>query len=238
MSEAEFVYGEDAVDDDLDIYEPLPNVLESPVTQRLMNLALSCVDQAKELEVDSDESAQLAVDMDRQAQQAMKSLEEQRKRWVKPLQDHVKQINADFKPYVAKAEAVRSALRGKLIAWQKKKDEEIRKANEAKRREEMARALEESEQLEAEGHNDLAKEKLDRALTPHPSKLVEKGRTRGVMGSSAKVSKFWTYRIVDQSKIPNQYMKPDLGALRKAVNGGERSIPGLEIYQEDKLINS
>jgi len=49
------------------------------------------------------------------------------------------------------------------------------------------------------------------------------------------MQKRWTYDLVDISKVPAEYLQLNLGAIRKAINGGEQNIPGLKIYQKPTL---
>ncbi len=55
--------------------------------------------------------------------------------------------------------------------------------------------------------------------------------TRTETGSSYQ-TKRWTFEIVDQEKVPRDYLMVDNEKIRKAVQGGIRSIPGVKIFEK------
>lgn len=47
--------------------------------------------------------------------------------------------------------------------------------------------------------------------------------------------KRWTWRITDESKVPREYLCIDNAKVSNAVRNGERSISGIEIFQDTQI---
>ena len=54
------------------------------------------------------------------------------------------------------------------------------------------------------------------------------------MGASA-VQKRWTFKVLDLAQVPREYLELDQVAVNAAIRNGARDIPGLEIFQAEKL---
>jgi hypothetical protein len=61
------------------------------------------------------------------------------------------------------------------------------------------------------------------------------GPSKGSSGSSSVkgITKTWTFDITDETLIPREYLIPDPVKIREAIQKGERSIAGLNIYQKE-----
>lgn len=132
---------------------------------------------------------------------------------------------------LAQAEATIKLKRGEYVAEQeRKRREEEARLREIARREEEERRLAEAQQLEAEGRNDEAEAVLDEPIETPP--VVVSAAVPKSDGISTR--KTWTYRIVDEAKIPRQYLIPDtraLGSLARSLRE-KASVPGVEFYAE------
>ena len=163
-----------------------------------------------------------------------------------------RQIDAAFNPIIQKAhETHREALAQKKkaeaplveaegiikpqIAAYQAEQERIRRAEEARIRAELAKAEEEARlqaaiEAEAEGRKEEAEEILEEPVQVAPVVLPKAmPKLEGV-----STRKIWKYRIVDESKIPREYMMPDLakiGGVARSL-GDKARIPGVEIYPE------
>jgi len=112
------------------------------------------------------------------------------------------------------------------------KAEQLRLAAEEKRREgelaEAARMESRAEQQEAKA--DTAAAQARTVPTPY----VPPANTK-VTGISTR--EHWDFRIVDEDKLPREYMQPDKVAIRKAVDGlkgrAASAIPGIEVWRDD-----
>lgn len=55
-----------------------------------------------------------------------------------------------------------------------------------------------------------------------------------VDGSLTRVDS-WQFDVEDSSKIPFEYMTPDIEAIEKAIKGGVRNIPGVNIFMKHEV---
>lgn len=53
--------------------------------------------------------------------------------------------------------------------------------------------------------------------------------------STTTVKKVWTFKIIDESKVPIGYRTIDEKLIRGAIKEGIREIEGVKIYQEDSI---
>ena len=60
------------------------------------------------------------------------------------------------------------------------------------------------------------------------AKQIDSNKVKGA-------SKVWTYKIVDDSKVLRKYLMLDTAKIWSAIRGGERTIEGLDIYQEHRV---
>ena len=135
---------------------------------------------------------------------------------------------------LAKAEAI---IKPRIAQWSAEQ-EKIRLAEE-KRLQEIARKEEEERQIDAAVHaeqsgNKEEAEQIIEAPVYVPPVVLAK-TTPKVAGIS--LTKQWKYRIVDESKIPRQYMIPNESMIGSIVRNskGVIIIPGVEIYSVDSV---
>lgn len=175
----------------------------------------SMIKTATSLKVVDEGSAKSASEMLVFVVEAKKKLEAQRVFLVKPLNDHVKDINAAFKDWFAPLEEVDVLVRGKLLTFQREQ--------EALRVE--AQRLEQERSEAAEGLLDDLPEDL-----PVPAPRIVRGQQ-----GSASVRKTWTFEVVDDTIVPREYLIVDEGVIGLAVRKGTRDIPGIRIFQYESL---
>jgi hypothetical protein len=64
----------------------------------------------------------------------------------------------------------------------------------------------------------------------------EPAHIRGDYGSTAYVSKAWTFEVIELDAVPRDYMSLDVEVVREAITkDAVRDIPGLRIYQSETL---
>jgi len=149
----------------------------------------------------------------------------------------------------------------KLLPYMQERERIRRKEEDDRRRqaaeEAEAKRLLEEEEAEA---NRLATETQDAAALTEANKSVEDARSgldelrrtpvakpaaksvTGVLGSSTGMRKNWRYKILDFSKIPDEYLIPEEERLAKgklntiAKRDQENAhVPGIEFFSEDAL---
>jgi hypothetical protein len=140
--------------------------------------------------------------------------------------------------------------------YRRQKEREQRLREEAARRaaaEEQRRAIAEAERLAREAQQkeaagdrraavDLTKEAAEQqtraavaeAIVTAPPAPV---RLRGDFGATAFAVKRWRWDVVDPDEIEWRFLKLDDEAIQKAIDAGERELPGLELFEvEDERI--
>jgi len=157
-----------------------------------------------------------------------RSLEEKRKEYTQPLNDHLKEINATFKIFSEPLDIADKALRGKILAFNA---EQQRIRDEAERAQfliDQARAIEAS-------------------LTQQTGEIFPE-QTQVVIPGAAPVKKAYTavgdmstrknrkWRELDFSKVPDSYKMLDVTKINRVVRAGIPEIAGIEIYEEDSLV--
>ena len=154
---------------------------------------------------------------------AQKELEKERKFLVDPLNKHIKDINAKYKPLTEKLTTLHEVIGSKMLVWY----------NEQKRvSEETARKQQEAVDKEKQERREMGMGIADIA-DPVPQQTVE-SKTQTNWGTSY-VRKSWTFKIVDPTKIPSKYYVLDEGIIRQEIRDGVREIPGIEIFQEETM---
>lgn len=64
-----------------------------------------------------------------------------------------------------------------------------------------------------------------------PAPVKEIARVVTASGRMAAASTKWVHRVTDPTKVPRQYLMVNEAALKAAVDGGMRSIEGVEIFE-------
>lgn len=153
-----------------------------------------------------------------------KSIEEVRKGYTGPLNDHLKAVNEAFKALSGPLEQADATTRSKILAYRR---EEQRKAAEV---EEINRLRMEAARKEAALNDGEIKE------APVVLEVPQAPATRvstdvGTLGTM-KVRK---WEVEDLLKVPADYMMIDAAKVGRVVRAGISSIPGIRIYEEETL---
>lgn len=185
-------------------------------TQELMTKAELIVREAKEMVVQDKDSLTTAVDFLGKIATAKKEVDSRRRFFTDPLNQQVKSINDLFRNYSDPLAEADKIVRNKVLAYQ---------AEEAKRvAEEQQRVIEEAK-AQTEG------------FAPIPISIVEEPeKTVRAGAGSATTRQVWTFKIVDPSKVPDEYKVIDEKKIAAVVKAGVRNIPGVEIYPTSSLV--
>lgn len=152
-----------------------------------------------------------------------KALEEKRKEYVKPLQDHVKEINDAFKTLMQPIEEADRITRSKILAFQAEQDR-IRREQE-----EINRLRLEAAQAEMKLKGEITESVNLVEVSPEAPKRVS--TDMGAVGQ--RMIKKW--ELVDMSLVPEEYKILDSAKITKVVKAGIPSIPGIKIWSEPVL---
>jgi len=224
--------------------------------------AVNLIEQAIRAVIDSEESAEAGVDLKKLLANHRKKMEEARTKLVKPLNDHVKMINVEFKPKVAAIEEAERSISAKVLSFKQEQDRIAREA-EAKRRKEIEdEALRQAEAAQESGDEEMAETIVNLAAAiPETTNKPDVSRG-GYTGAAGSIRKTWNFSITDKALVPDQFKVVDDTAIRAVLaesrkvfeeraraNGlkGEAvkldvdknlaalSIPGVKIYQKEDL---
>lgn len=172
----------------------------------------SITERATSLVIADEKTQNEAVDYLSGIARAKKDLEEKRVFFVKPLNDQVKKINEFFKKYSTPLLEADGILRRKMVDYRTV----LRKIEEEKNR----KALELAKSVGIE------QEELDMEVKPEAAK-TESGTVSG-----RKVMRF---ELVDENKVPREYLTVDASKIRKGIAAGVREIDGIRIWEDEDI---
>lgn len=152
-----------------------------------------------------------------------KAIEEKRKEYTQPINDHLKAVNEAFKAFTEPLTQADKITRTKILDY----------------RAEQERQRQEAEDI-ARTERELAERKA--ALTGEPvvvPEVVEAApaapdRYRTEMGTLGKMT-IRKWEVVDLSLVPDEYKVVDAAKIGKVVRAGIPSIPGIRIWEEPTL---
>ena len=184
-----------------------------------------------------------ATDVLARIQTFQREAESERVRLVRPLNDHVKLVNDAFKRVLTPVNEADRALRDKVLAYNREQQRiAAQKAAEAESlRLQSAARLQEAEKAEASGQTGVADQLLTGAVASEQDAKAAQAEavlpSRHVVAGagSSTVRKEWTFTVLNLDMVPNEYKVLSDTKVREAIRHGVRAIPGLEIFQEEKL---
>lgn len=195
--------------------------------RELVNEATTIERAAVALIIKDDDSMKEASNMLGIIASAKKNLEKHRKFFVQPLNDQVKRINLWFKGRMEPLEKADGTIRSKVLVF--RQEQERRRREE----EERLRKLAQKEQKRLEKQ---AIKKGEPAPPPIPVPIIPE-QSKSVHGDFGTVSakKVWDFEVLDEMKIPREFLMVNEKAVRAAVKAGVRNIPGVRVFQREEL---
>ena len=177
---------------------------------------------ANNLEIKAQEDNKVATENLVFIQGLTKSLEDHRKEYTAPLNDWLKEFNAQFKTFSGPLQEATDTIKAKMIAYKRAEDEKRRQQEELER---QRQALQVQEMVvEGELTTDLAPVEIQ---APAPSMVrTEAGAAVG--------GKKWTWEVEDFALIPDDYKVTANQIILKAIQAG-KTIPGIKATQEDTI---
>lgn len=172
------------------------------------------VERATNYQIVSDEVYNEAGKVISWISQAKKKVEERRKFFTQPLNNQIKKINELFKTYSIPFEQSDKIMRDKMLIY---------------RQEQEKKRLIEEQKMRKEAEKIAKKEKVP------VSEVVASMETKETVLATDKttVKKIWTFEIIDENKIPREYLVADETKIRKAIIGGMRKIDGIKIFEKE-----
>ena len=195
--------------------------LETVEVKDLVSSLSQCVKTAQEIEVVDEESDLYAKNMIASCTLPLRKAEELRKKFVKPLNDHVKTINAFFKERTAPLDKAVKLVKQKVAIFYQEQQEIARKKEE----ERLAR------EAELVRLNITAEEKGIEPIE-ESSQIVE-APEKTVTTEAGKVTmrERWDFTVEDFQMVPRRFLVINPVEVRKEIAKGIRDISGLHIFK-------
>lgn len=157
-----------------------------------------------------EEDAAKVTDMIGLCNAMLKSIEDQRVAFTKPINEIVKGINEDAKALKAPLEAAKSRLQPMLDKWLIAKKRAAEEAAAAERRRLEDRRLEQAALLEQVGFSEEAEKVLDKTAQAVAVGAAPRGaQQRGGMGNTASLATSWQFEVEDITKVPPRFLLLD-----------------------------
>ena len=152
-----------------------------------------------------------------------KAMEEKRKEYLKPFQDHVKETNEAYKTLMEPIEEADKITAGKMLAFDMEQRRKIREAE----------AIEEEKMELARREAALNGGVITVDLTPVDKPEAPPDTVRTDVGSSGQRDN-WKWEVTDITQVPREYLMINAGMLTPIVKAskGKLTIPGIRIYNE------
>ena len=152
-----------------------------------------------------------------------KAIEEIKKEYTGPINEHLKAVNDAFKKFTEPLNQADMTTRQKILEYRKEQDrirEEQERINQLKM--DAAKA-----EMELKGELSESVDLVE--VVPEPAKRISTD-----MGTSG-VAKIWKFEVIDFSLLPDRFKMENATLIGKVVRAGEREIPGVKIWSEDTL---
>lgn len=180
----------------------------------------------------NEEQDQQAESAALRVREMKRDIEEKHKLLVGPYKEITKAIDARKKSLVDPLEGLLDILRRERGMWAVQKAEKAaleRRKIEAERQAELDKKNREEAAARALGIQDAAPvleyAARDQQLERQDRQVERAGQTKGLRMT-------WKAEIVTAAEVPRQFLVPDEAAIRRAVTGGVREIPGVRIWEE------
>ena len=134
-------------------------------------------------------------------------------------------------PLVEAESIIKPRIAAYIAEVNRKRAEEEARLREEERKKEEDRRLQEAIKAEAAGDTAKAEQILETPVSIGKVRpITEAPKVAGV-----SIQKRWTYRVVDETKIPREFLTPDhtkIGAFVREMKD-QAMIPGVEFFAED-----
>lgn len=185
--------------------------------------AIKLQQYAEALVIRSDDDIKVATNDLSIISRLKKAIEEKRKEYVSPINEHLKAVNDAFKGFAEPLNQADSITRQKITDY-RKEQERIRKEQER-----INQLRLEAAQAEMALKGELMESVQIVEVAPEPP--VHYRAESGTLGMATM--KKW--ELVDFDLVPPDYKMLNEVLIGKVVRAGIQSIPGIRIYEEEIL---
>lgn len=187
---------------------------ELPIFDQTANL----VAQAERAQITDDATAGKAADLIKIIQSFHTTAENERKSYVKPLNDTVKKINANFKRITDPLNEAKRKVSDKLTAYMAEQERIAREQAKARIAKEQEAAIDTAAELESSGDAEKAGELIDQTTAAGDRAMHRtRSRARGSTGAGASTRHVWTFDVVSPGDVPRRFLTVDEAALRQYI---------------------
>jgi len=191
-------------------------------TDPVLKSALAVSAQASLVKVTDAASEGQAGTMLVQLKQMKQQVEDKKNFVVKPLKEHVKRLEAMFKPTLEKLDVANQSIRTKVLAY--------REEAAAAQREEQAKLMEKATEAQEAGDNESAL-----ALATQAQEQMTLQKTNHLDEGSVQAKSVWTFEVTDFGAVPHEFFTLDEKKVNAAIRAGQRDVPGIRIFQKQQL---
>ena len=187
------------------------------------NKALETVQQ---LSITTADDYVNAVEVGGKLKKVSKMITDRKEEITKPLNEALKSARALFKPFEEMLEQAESDLKKKMLHFkemERKAQEEAEKKamEEARKAEELAKA----NKIDKTEQEEMVKNAFDTWKETEENMTSKTSRTES--GAKATEKTIKEYVVVDKSKIPLQFMEPDMVKIKASFKAGT-PVEGVE----------
>lgn len=167
------------------------------------------------LEIKTSDDEQKGIEIGSKITKAEKMIKEQEKKWTEGAKDYISTVKSLIKPKLDTLKQAKDILNSAMRTYRRKCEEEIEKL----------KAKEEK--------------KIQKAMDNNKPIPVTKNITidKTVKSDAGKVTyrTIKKYKIIDEKKIPRDFLVPDIGKINKACQA-DIPINGIEYYTEKSIV--
>lgn len=191
---------------------------------------------AKNLVIKTAAGYEQAAELLKSVKGSLATIEDARTRITKPLNDALRETNAQAKAAAAPFLADEQAIKRAMIAYSDEQDrlrqEEQRRANEAARKE-QERLQGIADRAAAKGQENKAEVFADRAAAV----VAPVAQQAAPKVSGISIPKVWTFEITDEALIPREYLEVNETKIRKVVTALKKDtvIPGVRVFEVKRI---
>ena len=167
----------------------------------------SRADKVAIIKTDSDLTG--AVEFLVKVKNRMKELEEERQNYTKPINESLRRLNGRFKELTEPLKTAERGVKDAILVYKREKEEQ--------------RLIDQENLRKKNGGNENI------VIADAVPDIVES------KSGEIRTRKTWTFKVIEEKKVPREYMIVDEKKVKAAIREGERKIKGLEIFQEEDL---
>lgn len=226
-------------------------VIEQQATQEITTIQtglLGLKDSVEKMQITNAQELAGSSDMLKKIKQWIKTIEEKRKFLVKPLNDHVDRINAEFKPQTVFAKEIEGILSGKMVKYQEEERRRLEAEERLRREEEAKRLAEQQKKIEDLAAKTNSEAILEQAIEVEQKQIdlvakpIEVKQTVVTQNSQTAIRYIWSYEIIDEKSVPRDLCSPDAGKIREKMmsmseDEREKSPPaGIRFFKKASVV--